>query len=533
MPDVVASPFRLDTEDALTDLSHAPTARLGARRDGRSVGELLRGADHLAREVLLDLTADDAPGLLRGWVRLVDSASGAWNAITDAAIRPPTQRAAGDVQPPPRDVGDPMLRLHAVTSGFAKTLNSSRWPGQGSGAPAFESIATTFDRVADLVTRRGTELCTGQPQVRADAAAAQMRLMHTVYLSAHATTSALQQHGRQLVMDSGQNRRPLQLGSPGLPYAVGPTSRWVQSVGLCEGIAGRHVGQGDGSFSTATAAEVAPSGEEQQDRLLGKLARWDVQAHRSIAADPSPSNLVLIGRTQAFVAATALPLLEAAARGGVLADHVDSERLLGAVAASGDAWNQVASRWSDVASAGTRPDPALANASDHLRAAGRALTHTPTGKATPADIFDRVDLQRVLVGLQQAAASSVDLAHLTRDHAANPDLTGPARPLSIRAHNDSEHAHETRLDASPDRDVLWVKPADVLANKHVPLPRPVADGLVSSSSRAIRESSRATALIGDGASRVPVPSRSGDSPRFQPPGVEPLRRHPVSKGPSR
>ena len=417
----------IDPEGSPTGLAHAPTASPRPRHDGRSVGELLREADHLARDLLLDLTADDAPGLLRGWARLVDSAAAAWVAIT-VTTRPAAQLAAHAVQPPPPDHADPMLRLHAVADGIATTLASARWPGVGPHAPALGAIATTFDRVADLITRRAGELPLHNPEVRADAAAARMRLMHTVYLSAHASTSALQQHGRQLHHDTRHHPRRLQLGNPGLPYAVGPTARWIQRLGVCESIAGLYVRSADGGFAAAVTGETRPPFDEP-NRLQRHLARWDVQVHRTLAADPSPRNLVLASRTHAFIAATTLPLLETAARAGILAGPTDVARLQRAVATSGEAWNQLASRWADLAPAHTRADPDLAHAADQLRAAGRELTHTSTGRVTHEDILDSVDLRRVIESVRHAAVAAVDVAHLARDLANNPDLTGPARPL--------------------------------------------------------------------------------------------------------
>jgi len=369
-------------------------------------------------------------------------------------------------------------------------------------------------QLADLITRRAGELPLHKPELRADAAAARMRLMHTVYLSAHAVTSALQQHGRRLHHDTRHQPRQLQLGKPGLPYAVGPTSRWVQRLGVCESIAGRYVRSADGGFAAAVTGETRPPLDEP-DRLQRHLARWDVQVHRTLAADPSSHSLVLASRTQAFIAATALTVLEAAAHADIFTGSTDVARLQRAVASSGEAWNQLASRWADLAPANTRADPNLTHAADQLRAAGRELTHTSRGKATPEDIRDRVDLTRLVESLGHAAAAAVDIAHLARELADNPDLTGPARPLSIRAHNETELINRSAKGAA-ERDVVWIRPMDVLANKLVPVPRPVADGLIGVSSRVLKESGRAAATLGIEVDHLEAPTPLAPHPRTRP-----------------
>ena len=475
--------------------AHAPTVGPGRQHDGRSVGELLRDADHQARTLLLDLGADDAPALLRNWPQLVHAATGAWAAVSDVATRSDTRtasRAAAAAQHlPPAGDTDPMLRLQAVTDGIAATLVTARWPGHGPGSPTVEEIAGNLHRVTHRLENHGADLPLQRPDVRADIAAAQMRLMHTVYLVAHATTSSLQQHGRRLHHDTNRDRRPLPLATTGLPYAVGPTNRWVQRVGVCEGIAGRYVRGTDGGFAAATAGEVILRPEDP-GRLHHELARWDIQVHRSLAADSSPHDLVIASRTQAFIAATALPLLTTAQQAGLGTDG-DLQPLTAAVETSGMAWSQLASRWADLAPAGSRADRDLTRAAAQLRAAAREITHSSEGKATAADILERVDLARALDSIQHALAAAVDVAHLACDPAANPNLTGPARPLSIRAHNDTEKTNETRLRHEREQDVVWVTPQDVLRNRSVPLPRPVAEGLERASSAVVAASQRAAA----------------------------------------
>jgi hypothetical protein len=93
-------------------------------------------------------------------------------------------------------------------------------------------------------------------------------------------------------------------------------------------------------------------------------------------------------------------------------------------------------------------------------------------------------------GFHQAVQASLDaigvaaeLAHVISDAADDPDLTGPARALSRRAHNDTDAAIVAGLQ--PEGDTLWVTPQDVLANREVPLPAPVAEGLRAASAAVV------------------------------------------------
>lgn len=46
--------------------------------EGRTVAELLDDSDGLAREALLDMSAGRAPGMVRGWPQLMQSAADVW-----------------------------------------------------------------------------------------------------------------------------------------------------------------------------------------------------------------------------------------------------------------------------------------------------------------------------------------------------------------------------------------------------------------------------------------------------------------------
>src|SRR3546814_10424937 len=77
------------------------------------------------------------------------------------------------------------------------------------------------------------------------------------------------------------------------------------------------------------------------------------------------------------------------------------------------------------------------------------------------------------------------------EKADTPNLTGPARALSRRAHNDVEAGLAT---PPVEGDVVWVSPADILAKRLVPLPPPVAETLRAASDATIDATSSASAV---------------------------------------
>ena len=59
-------------------------------REGRMVAELLDDSDELVREALLDMSADRALGMVRGWPQLMQSAAELW-----AVLPPDATTSAG------------------------------------------------------------------------------------------------------------------------------------------------------------------------------------------------------------------------------------------------------------------------------------------------------------------------------------------------------------------------------------------------------------------------------------------------------
>jgi hypothetical protein len=444
------------------------------RKDTRAVGEMLHDADHLARRLLMEISGDDAGPLLRSWPPLVDAGSQLWDALPRPRLDPPEHQLA-------------MQRLVATTSTFTLLVaRPCRWPGDAPSHTSVDQITETLRAAAALIARYGTDLPAHQTRTAHDVDAARSRVMHTLYITAHAITVALNTHGKDLVRKSHAQGRPIARSAP---YAVPPTVKWMHRAIRCENLAHNYL---EGRFVIAVHGEAARSAEDQ-DRIQCALARWDIQAHRTLIHDPSPANLVAITRTQSLITSTSITLADAVAHGRThgVDEASENERAGAAIRRAAASWSQLGSRWHDLTRPSDRLDPALAAAAAEVRAAYRELTHDVTTQASLEAIATRPGLARGLAASLDALEAASELAHAVTEQAERSDLTGPARVLSHRATNDIEAGLAT---AVPDDDQAWVSPADILAKRLVSLPPPVAEGLRRVSAEVAQDAGSAAAV---------------------------------------
>lgn len=410
------------------------------RHDVRSVGEMLHDADHLARALLVDVDGGDAATLLRTWPSVVDAG---------ASVRAAIPREHGEKH-------DLAMKRLVATAGISQSSfqGGERWPGQGPGHPGAQQIADTLRSAGFLIARFGAEARPEKPEVRRDMDATRARVMHTLYLTAHASTVALNAHGRNLVADShAEGRRPIPLSTVHTAYAVPPTVAWLQRDQMRE-----HARDYlSGRFATSVQGE-APTSLGDTRRIPSALARWDIQVHRTLASNPTPANIAVTARTQAWIAAASGVLLQAAR----LPD-TDPDRLQTAIASAGKAWNDLASRWHDLSQPSDHLDPALRRAAAELRAAYRELTHDTATVAKSETIAARPGLDRAVTASLDALTAAGELAYTVEDHAHADTLTGPARSLSQRAHNDVEAREQPVLRRLPPVccRAIWPSPRKV------------------------------------------------------------------------
>ncbi len=440
-------------------------------RDVRSVGEMLFDVDYLARQLLMDVHGDDAGTLLRSWPTMVAAAEDLWASL-------PGRRPGVDE----RD--RPIASLSAQAATIETSLAGRKaWPGQGPTDPRVDQMTQTLLNAAALVRRYGAEIAHEQPDVHRDLEAARIRIMHGLYLTAHAVNVALHENGRDRVNDARRSGSRVKLTQHHSPYAIAPIGVWVDRMAACENTARSYLTH---RFVQALAGEAIRPVDDP-GRLAQALANWEIQSHRALARDLKPSNILLITRTQGLIAGASMVLIEAAATAGLLQP---SERLVPAIAEAGRSWSNLASRWGDLAPPGARLEEPLARAAAEVRAAYRQITHDTTGLAAPDVITTRPGLPQATLATLRAIEAGAELAHVVAEKANTADLTGPARALSIRAHNDIELG---LASAHPDGDVAWVSPADILARRTVPVPRPVREALRSASMATASAASTAAA----------------------------------------
>ncbi|GGD10356.1 hypothetical protein [Nocardioides daphniae] len=447
-----------DIDQELFDVDQIPMTT----RDVRSIGEMLFDVDHLARQLLMDVGGDDAGTLLRSWPTMVAAAEDLWASL-------PGGRPGVDE----RD--RPITSLSAQAATIESSLTGRKaWPGQGPTNPRVDQMTQTLLNAAALVRRYGAAIPHEQTEAHRDLEAARTRIMHGLYLTAHAVNVALHDNGRDRVTDARESGRRVQLAQHHSPYAVAPTGVWVDRMSACENTARSYL---TNRFPHALTGEAIRPVDDP-GRLAQALADWDIQSHRALARQLEPSNILLITRTQGLIAGASMVLVDAAATAGILEP---SDRLVPAIADAGHSWSNLASRWGDLAPPGARLEEPLARAAAEVRAAYRQITHDTTTLATPEVIATRPGLPQATAATLRAIEAGSELAHVVAEKADTPNLTGPARALSRRAHNDVESGC---VAAPPEGDVVWISPADILARRWVPIPRPVATALRAASATA-------------------------------------------------
>ncbi|GAB7005244.1 hypothetical protein JCM18899A_27170 [Nocardioides sp. AN3] len=196
-----------DIDQELFDVDQVPMTT----RDVRSVGEMLFDVDYLARQLLMDVDGDDAGTLLRSWPTMVAAAEDLWASL-------PGRRPGIDE----RDRAMASLDAQAATI-EASLTGRKAWPGQGPTNPRLDQMTQTLINAAALVRRYGAEIPHEQPDSHRDLEAARTRIMHGLYLTAHAVNVALHDNGRDRVNDARESGRRVHLAQHHSPYAVAPT----------------------------------------------------------------------------------------------------------------------------------------------------------------------------------------------------------------------------------------------------------------------------------------------------------------------
>lgn len=458
---------------------HAPTvAPEPAAGDSRSVGELLIDADYQARTLLLDVEAAAAPGLLRAWAETVTAAADLWNALPGPEYAGVAGRRT-------------IERVTEIAGSIQADLDTARWPGHGPGDHRMHDITDNLARARQLVDKYGSEIAPHQPRVQKDLEAARTRIVHTLYIATHGVVVALNDDGRQRASDPTRTEalRAAAAHYRGR-YDVGPGVRWASRLGVAERVLGSYLQPRH--YAQALAHEqTAPV--EGLPRLREALARFDIQAHRTLVDAPHAGNLVLAARTEGMFFGAALVLARAAAETGHLEPvGVDPARLEQGLTAAGEAWMGLARRWRDLMPQGTCLDPALGAAAAQLRSACRELTHNGDQLALAAAIVQRVDLAAILPVIAHYVDAAAELAEATRPALRTGDLVAPSRAVVRRLVADIA---EGLLPDSADtirREVISIAARE---NRLGPVPSAIRTGLDGAVSKARNSSAAAASAL--------------------------------------
>jgi hypothetical protein len=386
--------------------------------DRRTIGELLADSDVLARETLLDATPENAPAMVRSWNQLVASAAHLW-----AALSSPPDYMSGS---------DPMERLRVGGEAIARSVRAGHWPGHGPTDDHVTEIADNLSRARHLIERHGRPSGPAIADRLAHTPDIHGQVIHTLYVAAHGTAVALAAYVTELQhrLEVGTRRRQ--------PMADRPTTLEITEA---QGMNARF-----GGFEQLAAACVAPISASPKQvksatpdiRIATALAAWEVQAHRTLAANPDPADLVRIARVQALITSTTGVITEAAARRGHLDEEV-MQRLGPALEASQVAWSRAAKRWGELTNPASPTDPAVVGAASELRSAIAATATNQGGWATADQLAKRVDLPATVRTLHLSMVASIDIAYVVRDTAADhPGLTAPARIIGMRSQGEAE-----------------------------------------------------------------------------------------------
>jgi hypothetical protein len=255
--------------------------------DRRAVGELLADSEALARETLVDATLEQAPAMVRSWNQLVGSAADLW------AVLPFT-----DHNPSGSDL---MERLRVIGEAIGRSVTAGHWPGQGPAEEHLMEIAEKLSRAQHLVERPARNSQPTSAEKQPDIQGPSAQVMHTLYVAAHGTAVALNAYLADLKdrLEMGRRRRRLMAERPTaleITEAQGMIARFggFEQLAVAYLFGEPRISPNPGLVRSAALAT----------RLRSALAAWEIQAHRTIAADPDPADLVRVARVQVLITTT-------------------------------------------------------------------------------------------------------------------------------------------------------------------------------------------------------------------------------------
>jgi hypothetical protein len=456
--------------------------------DPRSVGELLTECDLTARRLLLDPDALDAAAMLRVWPELVQAAHELL-----AALPGPGPEAIPGVGTKPVHIDPVGERLHLMATSLNDSLRRRTWPGDGPVDERLRTIAGHLVRAHDLIDRRLRTSNAPSAARQADAAAARTRVLHTLYVTAHAVSLA-----------SCTETRALQSSPRGLK------SRWAANklaalalvaarVDVFEQVAGSEVYQ---SFPRALDGQKREAAAP--DRLRDAAAMWEVETRRALVNNPSLGNIAELTRVQSATIALSHLLLEAAADAGAIDAGAYRTGVAPRLVGAASAWGGLHAIARDLTAAGPR------EVSRDLRAAGSELVQAladlaldGTRVAGAGTLSDRVHSSDAPRTLARALATHLDASQVLIDAALDPRTLVNARAAQRVITGLASKSPES---ASPHEP--WLSPRDIANCREVALPAPLRGALLQRLSVVEKASAVMATAVAD-MTRATYPPTSG------------------------
>lgn len=463
--------------------------------DERSVGELLLESDLAARRLLLDAERLDIGELTSAWPTLLQAAE---DFIT---VLP--RRGAGPAQSFSSIAPDPSLvRLRAVTERLERLRVGHEWLASAPLSPELSAIRDNLVRAQDLVARRHQARPVPASDVLADGAAARTRVIHTLYVTAHAMSLAARH--------AATDRSPGSRQQPGWRSNALGGLRAVQTLAdSLEQLAGEEVRR---TYPAAVQGEWREV--PNPSRLSESLAAWEVEARRAMVGSPTPADRAEVVRIQGALLAMGRVLMGVAAQQGAIdrdgfRDLV-APRWLELEGRVGDARSMV----QDLATRGAGGlDARLARAGSEVVLAHTEIVLDGTTIASPAEIARRTDLRTTSIdiasGLSAAAGVLTQLATSLSDPAFTTNAVGLQQLINrIEGQNGLRHESPT---------TPWVDPRDLALSRAVAPPdwiRAELDGALNAAAHALSLTIDANIQVGLGREAQPPSPSMGPSPKI-------------------
>lgn len=420
----------------MTATNRTSSASAPSKVDGRSVGDLLLEADLTVRELLWDAPPETAKAKARSWGEVVEAAAGLWSSFPDRTGNPS------------------MERIHKLAISLARAEQRTGWPGAGEGDPHLDRVVDNLARATELISARRHPTAPLSEPGHLDSEAARTRIMHVVYVASHSVGQALWQYHRDMrrVLDAQQR---LEAGQ-----SADQSHDLLVRLGAAEQLAASYL---EGRWPASLKGQHRDPIESA--RLEQALARWDVQARRTLAASTTAANVLLTVKVERDLTMTGARITAAAAKAGAVDTDQHQHRLQPALGSLDEAWAQLGGDLEQITGRVRRIDPDLIRAGAELRASLREITVDFAGHASPTTMGQRADLRAASSQVQQGWVAAIDRGYDLRDAVVDPELTAPARGVQAACTRYFGRAGEA----------AWVDAADVHANRPVALPEALRD----------------------------------------------------------